>query len=64
MQVDYLWNADLPPPPPAGRALVPEDWGNAAVASDQGKQAIMRTLRRWGEDWRPRVAAVLPISGG
>jgi hypothetical protein len=61
LQVDYLWNPDLLLPPPAGRVWRPDDWRNAAIADDPSKQAIMRTLRRWAEEWQPRIAAALPV---
>lgn len=62
LQVDYLWNADLLLPPPDGRVWLPGDWSNAAVAGDASKQAVMRTLQRWAEEWQPRIDAVMPIA--
>jgi len=60
LQVDYLWNPDLLLPAPAGakgaRVWEPDDWTNKAVAADPAKQAVMRTLQRWGEDWQARLA--------
>jgi hypothetical protein len=61
VQIDYLWNPDLLLPPPAGRVWEPADWSNEAVAADPRKQAIMRVLRGWGEEWEPRVAPALPF---
>lgn len=57
LQVDYLWNADLLVPAPAGHVWLPDDWTNEAIAGDPGRQAVMQTLRRWGEDWQARLAA-------
>jgi hypothetical protein len=60
LQVDYLWNADLLLPPPAGHVWTPDDWNNASVALDPAKQVIMQTLQRWGEQWQSRLSETQP----
>jgi hypothetical protein len=61
LQVDYLWNPDLLFPRPDGDVWLPADWSNQAIAEDPRKKVIMETLRRWGEDWQPRMAAAFPF---
>jgi len=56
LQVDYLWNADLLLPPPAGRGWTPGDWSNTAGAADPAQRAVMPTLPRRGQSRGRRVA--------
>lgn len=61
LQVDYLWNPDVLLPRDDGRVWAVEDWSNAAIAGDPGRKVVMDQIRRWGQDWHPRIARAFPF---
>jgi hypothetical protein len=61
LQVDYLWNPDLLMPRPDGEVWTTKDWTNAAIAADPRKKLIMDWIRKWAEDWHPRIERAMPF---
>lgn len=56
LRVSYGWAPDLiMPAPKEKKAWRFQDWTADAVAADPRKKAIMTKMKRWGEEWRPRV---------
>ena len=61
LQVDYLWNPDLLMPRADGQVWSANDWTNASVATDPRKKLIMDWIRKWAEDWHPRIERAMPF---
>ncbi len=61
LQVDYLWNPDALLPRDDGRVWALDDWSNPAIARDPRKQLVMDEIRRWAQDWHPRMEGAFPF---
>lgn len=61
LQVDYLWNPEVLLPRSDGRVWAVEDWSNSPIAGDPRRKIVMDEIRRWGQDWHPRMEQALPF---
>lgn len=56
LRVSYGWAPDLIIPAPKDKKVWRfQDWTADAVATDARKKAVMNKMKRWGDEWRPKV---------